>query len=45
LVDAVNTYGTPLLNSTSDQLRQMTLTLAAITGSVCRRLEMRFNWK
>jgi hypothetical protein len=45
LVDAVNTYGTPLQNSTSDQFRQMTLTLAAITGSICRRLEVRFNWK
>ncbi len=44
-VNALNTYGTPLLNSTSDQLRKMTLTLAAITGSVCRRLEVRFNWK
>ncbi len=45
MVDAVNTYGTPLLNSPSDQLRQMTMTLAAITGSVSRRLEVRFNWK
>lgn len=45
MVDAVNTYCTPLLDSTSDQLRQMTMTLAAITGSVSRRLEVRFNWK
>ncbi len=45
LVEAVNTYSPPLLNSTSDQLRQRTLTLAAITGLVCRRLEMGFNWK
>lgn len=45
LTDAVNKYGSPLRNSTSDQLRQMTITLAAITGSVCRRLEVRFSWK
>jgi hypothetical protein len=44
LAAAVNTYGAPLLNSASDQLRQMTMTLAAITGSTCRRLEVRFNW-
>jgi hypothetical protein len=45
LVDAVNTYGAPLLNSSSDRLRLMTLMLAAISGSVCRKLEVRFNWK
>jgi hypothetical protein len=44
LTEAVNTFGPPLLDSTSDQLRQMALTLAAITGSTCRRLEVRFNW-
>lgn len=44
-IEAVNTYGPPLLNSTSDQLRQMSLALAAITGSVCRRLGMSFNWR
>jgi hypothetical protein len=44
MTDAVNTYGTPLLNSTSNQLRQMALMLAAITGSVSRRLEVQFKW-
>jgi hypothetical protein len=43
LVEAVNKYAPPLLNSTSDQFRQMVLTLAAITGSVCRRLEVTFS--
>ena len=45
VVDAVNTYGAALVNSSSDQLRVMTLMLAAISGSVCRRLEVRFNWE
>ncbi|HUC59718.1 MAG TPA: hypothetical protein VMA95_20125 [Streptosporangiaceae bacterium] len=45
LAMAVNTYGVPLLNSTSDRVRQMTLILAAVTGAVCRRLKVSFNWR
>lgn len=45
VVEAMKTYGPPLRNSTSDQPRQMVLELASITGSVCRRLEVHFNWK
>lgn len=45
LENAVNTYSPPLLGSTSDRMRLMTLRLATITGSVCRKLEVRFNWK
>ena len=45
VVNAINTHSPPLLNSTSDQLRQVALALVAITGSVCRRLELRFHWK
>jgi hypothetical protein len=44
-VDAVNKYGEPLLGSTSDQLRRMTLLLCAVIGSACRRLEVNFRWK
>jgi hypothetical protein len=45
VTSAVNTYGPPLMNSTSNQLRQMTFMLAAVAGSVYRALDMRFNWK
>jgi hypothetical protein len=45
LVEAVNTYGPPLLNSASDQLRKAAFAVAAVVGTSCRRLEVRFNWK
>lgn len=45
LFEALNTYGPPLANSTSDQLRQVALILTAITGSICNRLNVKFNWK
>lgn len=45
LTQAVNTYAPPLMKSGSDQLRQMVFALAAVSGSVFRALDMRFNWK
>jgi hypothetical protein len=42
--EALSTYGAPLQDSTSDQLRQLALVLAGITGSVCRQLNVTFHW-
>ena len=44
-IDAINTYVPTLQGSTSDQPRQMALALSAITGAICRRLKVGFNWK